>query len=143
MSALSVSLISFIGGLFFLIIRLFFFVDIKEVDKLYLKKVKLNSFLSIILSILFISESVLLFFIFYEDFKNPVEILEEDFYKGKIFFGSLIIFLGAVFIYYKEKIFEDWKKIGYRVPANYFKYRLHIILIGILLVVVGFIMIVI
>ncbi len=143
MSALSLSLTLFIGGLFALIIRLFFFVDIKEVDKLYLKKVKLNSFVLIILSILFISDSIFIFFMFYEDFRNPVELLREDFYKGKIFFGVLILFLGAVFIYYKEKMFEDWKKNGYRVPVDYARYRPQILLIGTSLVIVGFILIII
>ena len=143
MSALSVSIIMFFGGLLALIIRLFFFVDIKEVDKSDLNRIKINSFLLIILSILFISESVFIFFMFYEDFKNPVEVLKEDFYKGKIFFGALILFLGVVFIYYKEKMFEDWKKNGYRVPVDYTKYRPQILLIGTSLVIVGFILIII
>ena len=80
---------------------------------------------------------------FYEDFSNPFELLKKDFYRGKIFFGALILFLGVVFIFYKEKMFEDWKKNGYRVLVDFTKHRSHILLIGTLLVVIGFILIVI
>ena len=143
MSALSVSIIFFVVGLLVLITRLFFFVDIKAVDKADINRIKINSFSLIIISILLICEGIFIFIMDYKDYINPVDTLIEDFYKGKIFFGAIILFLGAVFIYYKEKMFEDWKKNGYRVPANYAKYKPHIIIIGASLVVSGLILIII
>lgn len=137
MSVLTASIISICGGLLVLFIRLFCFVDIKTVDKANLKRIQANSLVLIMLGILSLVEGIILLLIYRKDFVDPVETIINDFAKTKTFFSILVIFLGIVFLIYKEKIFEDWKKNGYKVPTDGLKYKTHIILLGILLLIVG------
>ena len=75
MSGLTVSLLMIIVGLLALITRLFFFVDIKEVEKSNLKKIKMNSFTYITISTLFLSEGIITLFIFSNKYVNPIGII--------------------------------------------------------------------
>lgn len=137
MSALSASLVCIIIGFIVLASRLFFFVDMKDVEKQELEKMKMNSFLLIALSAMFLTAGIILLFAYRKSFVDPLGILIDDFYKGKTFLGIIIMFLGVVFLFYREKMFVSWKEKGYKVPDDVSKYKDHIILIGIALVIIG------
>ena len=142
MSVITVSIISILCGILILAIRLFLFVDMKNVDKPNLKRIQANSFALIILGVLFLVEGIILLLIYYKNFIDPIGVIVDDLIKIKAFFSILIMFLGIVFIIYKERIFDDWKKNGYKVPAESVKYRTHIILVGMFLLIGGLIILI-
>jgi len=137
MSGFTASILSLLVGLIFLIIRLFFFVDLNEIEKSKLNQLKSNSFSLIFSSILFLIIGIVLFAITYPKIDDPINTITNDILEVKYFIGGFFVFLGIVFSFYRDKIFISWGKNGYKVPSNTTKYKNTILFIGIILILIG------
>jgi hydrogenase-4 membrane subunit HyfE len=143
MSALGASISFFIVGVLAFILRIFFFVDISEVDKSKLKRVKENSYILVTVGILFLALSLFLFAFYFPQYSNPLDTLYNDFIEIKIYYAIFIIAIGIGFLIFREKSIKNWEQDGIIFPISKEKYSKFAIFLGTILVVIGFLLIII
>jgi len=137
MSVFSAIIVFFVGGLLSLIIRIFFFVNVRDVDKSHLNKIKINSFSLIAVGVLFLSISIILFLIFYKDYGHPLKMVINDFNKTKIYLFLILIVLSGYFLILNERIINSWEEDGIRIPLHNNKYKKFAISVGIFFLIAG------
>ncbi len=128
-------------GLFILAIRLFTFENIEEVDKAHLKNYKVDRFLASLLSALFMSTGVVLIIVFNNKYPLSLKWIIHDMIIMKPYFGLILIFTGAISIFFRDEILKDRRKEGVKSLANNSKNRFIILLLGIILLISGFLLI--
>ena len=116
MSPLGLGIILIFSGTIALAIRLFLFLDVKEVDKNNIKNIRLNSLILITIGILNFSIGAILILIFHSYYSNSLDILIKDFNRSRNFFAAFFIILGLLVFLFKERIFKDWDKDGFKIP---------------------------
>jgi hypothetical protein len=139
MSAVLAFVISFLNGILFLLTWLFLLTDIEMVPPEERRSKKLNHFLVVLLSILFFLASAFLLITNAEQFKNPLPYLINDVIKSKYFLAVFCLYIGLILLYYQDSIFDEWHKKGIKKPKNPSKYKIHVIIVGLILLLIGFV----
>ena len=142
MSDLTVDILFIICGLIPLTIRMFFFVDIKDVKELNLKRIKINSFTYITISILSISVGVISLFINAPHYINPLQVIINDFSSLKLYFGLFFIIICIGAFLFREKAIQNWEKNGIRIHLPPSKYRTFALSAGTILLILGLLLII-
>ena len=140
MSHFSVSLILIIGGFIFLLMRLFTFENINEVDKSYLKKYMEDKFLLSVLSGSFLLIGILIL-VFQNNYSFSLKLIMHDWRIARSYLGLMFVCLGVMLLFFRDEILKDRKKEGIKSFANNSKNRFIILLLGIVLLISGFILI--
>jgi formate-dependent nitrite reductase membrane component NrfD len=135
MSRLFVAVIFLFLGLIFLFVRLFLLIDVENLSKEEKKKREINGWALILSTVLFFIPSLLEGWIFISSHET-YSLVDDSIYFAKIL-CFFLLFMGIDLLYYKENIFEDWRKRSLKVPKDFKRYRNLIIIIGIIFVIIG------
>ena len=143
MSGLTLSLLIIICGLLPLIIRAFFFVDFKEVERANLDNIKLQSTGYIISGILILLWGIISLFIYSHKYVNPIATIVSDFFKIKLYLGLYFIIISSGFFLFRENIIKNWEKLAIRIPISPAKYRTFSLSAGTIFLIIGLLLIII
>jgi hypothetical protein len=140
---LGTSILFIIVGLTFVILRVFFFVDLKELDKKNLNIVKSNSITYILTGTLFLLVGLISFTISFNNFTHPWKTILQDLKYLSPLFGLLCLFMSLYFFIYNAKAIIGFKIIGLKVPKDTSRYTAIAIKYGVVLLCVGLLLIII
>lgn len=137
MSELTIGLFALIFALILLYLRLFFFVKLEELDKNKKNIGRINSLVLYYLILLSFIVGSFLLLLSYNKYSSPLEKVLTDIRNVKNYIGYALLFIGLIFLLYKEKLFDAWEERGFRVPLDKTQYRAHLIIIGISFLLIG------